>query len=115
MPAPILPEIVRQHAEMAAHLWNIYDHHLLNPDENPDMDEERLARLVERLEAHLDGLVVAGAEGARIARERFEEYPEPGELFVVQVLKTTPRPILVKDFDIPRIRQWLAQHFARQV
>jgi hypothetical protein len=59
MPAPVLREIVRQHAEMAAFLWTVYDHHLLNPDENPDMDEERLARLVARLDAHLDGLPAA--------------------------------------------------------
>ena len=84
--APVLPEIVRQHAEMAAFLWTVYDHHLLHPDENPDMDEERLARLVERLEAHLDGLRVAGAEGASIAEERYAEYPEAGELFVLRML-----------------------------
>ena len=80
MPAPILPEIVRQHAEMAAHLWNIYDRHLLNPDENPDMDEERLARLVERLEAHLDGLRVAGADGLT-----------PGRAYARPVASSRPR------------------------
>lgn len=110
MAAPILKEVVRQHAEMAALLWTIYDRHLLFPNENPDLDAERLARLIERIEAHLDGLVVAGAEGEEIARERFEEYPERGELFVVQVLKTKKRPILVADFDMPRVRRWLEQN-----
>jgi hypothetical protein len=110
MAAPILREIVRQHAEMAALLWTIYDRHLLYPDENPDMDAERLSRLIERLEAHLDGLVVAGSECEAIALERFEEYPEVGELFVVQVLKTKKRPILVSDLDPPRIRLWLAEN-----
>jgi hypothetical protein len=33
--APVLEEIVRQHAEMAAFLWTVYDHHLLHPDETP--------------------------------------------------------------------------------
>lgn len=107
MPAPILPEIVRQHAEMAALLWTIYDRHLLYPDENPEMDAERLSRLIERLEAHLDGLAVAGADGERIARERYAEYPEAGELFVLRVLKSKKRPILVADFDVERIRLWL--------
>ena len=38
MPAPVLREIIRQHAEMAAFLWTIYYHHLLKPDENPELD-----------------------------------------------------------------------------
>ena len=67
MPKPILPEIVRQHVEMAAFLWTLYDYHLQHPDENPDMDEERVARLIERIEAHLDGITVAGAPGLEIA------------------------------------------------
>ena len=67
--APILPEIVRQHAEMAAFLWTVYDRHLLYPDENPDMDEVRVARLLTRLEAHLDGLRIAEEDGKRIALE----------------------------------------------
>lgn len=107
MPAPILPEIVRQHAEMAAHLWNIYDRHLLNPDENPDMDEERLARLVERLEAHLDGLRVAGADGLKIAKRLYEEFPEAGELFVVR-MTTATKPVRIGELDIPQVRKYLA-------
>jgi hypothetical protein len=107
MPAPILYEIVRQHVEQAAFLWTVYDHHLLNPDENPDMDEERLARLVERLEAHLDGARVAGENGRRIARERFEEFPEPGELFVVQMLAASA-PIRIADLDLPKVRRFLS-------
>ncbi|MHA6686773.1 hypothetical protein [Mesorhizobium sp. A556] len=106
MPAPILPEIVRQHAEMAAHLWNIYDHHLLNPDENPDMDEERLARLVERLEAHLDGLRVAGADGLKIARRLYEEFPEAGELFVVRMMTAT-KPVRIGELDLDQVRRFI--------
>jgi hypothetical protein len=110
MPRPILPHIIRQHVEMAAHLWNVYDYHLLNPDVNPDMDEERLARLVENLEAHLDGLVVAGEAAHAIAAEYYEEYPEAGELFVVQVLKTKKRPIIVAELPIEKIREWLSRN-----
>ena len=33
MGIPVLQDIVRQHAEQAAFLWNIYDDALLNPDE----------------------------------------------------------------------------------
>lgn len=108
MAAPVLKEIVRQHAEMAAFLWTVYDYNLLNPGTNPDMDEERMARLVERLDAHLDGLRVAGNEGVRVAEELYAEYPEAGELFVVQILKAKARTLHIRDFDIEGIRRWLA-------
>jgi hypothetical protein len=104
--APVLEDIVRQHAEMAAFLWTVYDHHLLNAEENPDMDEERLDRLIDRLEAHLDGLRVAGVDGKRIAQERFEEYPEAGELFVVRML-AAEKPIPVRELDLDRVRAYL--------
>ncbi len=111
MPAPVLRELVRQHAEMAAFLWTVYDHHLLHPDENPDMDEERLARLVERLEAHLDGLRVAGDVGRDIARQRYEEYPEAGELFVIRMLDAK-RPIPVVELDLDKVREYLTANGA---
>jgi hypothetical protein len=107
--APILREIVRQHAEMAAFLWTVYDHHLLHPDENPDMDEERLARLIERLEAHLDGLRVAGDDGTRLAQERYEEFPETGELFVVRMLSVKEAP-RIRELDLERVRAFLLAH-----
>ncbi|MER8955637.1 hypothetical protein NKH98_23410 [Mesorhizobium sp. M0833] len=106
MAPPILRDIVRQHAEMAAFLWMIYDHHMLHPDENPEMDEVRLARLIERLEAHLDGLRVAGDLGLKIAQERYEEFREAGELFVLRML-AAPRPIRVVDLDLAKVRQYL--------
>lgn len=104
--APVLYEIVRQHAEMVAFLWTVYDRHMACPEENPDMDEERLARLVERLEAHLDGLRVAGEEGRRIAAERYAEYPEAGELFVVRMLDAAT-PIAVTNLDHAKTRAFL--------
>jgi hypothetical protein len=107
MAAPVLREIVRQHAEMAAFLWTVYDYHLLHPEENPEMDEVRLARLIERLEAHLDGLRVAGDQGRKIAQERYEEFSEAGELFVLRML-AAPRPIQVGDLNLAKVRQYLA-------
>ena len=103
MPAPVLRDIVRQHAEGAAFLWTVYDRAMRFPDENPEMDEERIARLVERLEAHLDGLRVAGAEGVAVAEERFAEYPETGELFVVRML-SAERPIPIADLNFDHRR-----------
>jgi len=104
---PILENIVRQHAEMAAFLWNVYDENLLNPDKNPDMDEERIMRLVERLEAHLDGLRVAGSEGRRIAEERYRDFPEVGELFVMRMLTPEAQELRVSNLVLDKVRAYL--------
>ena len=94
MAVPVLENILRQHAEMPAFLWTAYDRARLFPEENPEMDEVRIARLLERLEAHLDGLRVAGADGTRIAEGRFAEYPEAGELFVLRMLASRSAPAI---------------------
>lgn len=107
---PVLKNIVRQHAEMAAHLWNVYDYCLLHPDENPDMDEERLARLVEQLEAHLDGLRLAGEAGQKIAAALYSEYPESGELFVVRMLRPSAAGMQVSHLDLDKVRAYLRAH-----
>ena len=107
MSVPILENIVRQHAEQAAFLWTVYDRALLYPDENPDMDADRLARVVEQLEAHLDGLRVAGADGLRIAEERLAEYREPGELFVVRMLQPRAEGMTVEGLDLEKAREYL--------
>jgi hypothetical protein len=107
MAVPVLENIVRQHAEQAAFLWTVYDHALLHPDENPDMDEDRLARVVERLEAHLDGLRVAGADGLRIAEERLAEYREAGELFVVRMLQPGAEGMKIAGLDLERVRGYI--------
>ncbi|WP_033838568.1 hypothetical protein [Mesorhizobium loti] len=112
MAAPVLREIVRQHAEMAAFLWTVYDHHLLHPEENPEMDEVRVARLIERLEAHLDGLRVAGDQGRKIAQQCYEEFSAAGELFVLRML-AAPNPIRVVDLDLVKVREYLAVTLAQ--
>ncbi len=105
--APIVEDIVRQHAEQAAFLWTVYDYNLLHPEENEEMDDERMARLVERLEAHLDGLRVAGPDGLRIAEERYAEYPEAGELFVVRMLQPGSAGLRVAELDLEKVRGYL--------
>lgn len=106
---PILPHILRQHAEQAAFLWTVYDQALLHPEENPEMDELRLSRLLERLEAHLDGLRLAGAEGMKLARDRFAEYPEAGELFVIRMLQPGAERLRVAELDLAKVREYLAE------
>ncbi|WFP66200.1 hypothetical protein [Mesorhizobium sp. WSM4904] len=113
MTAPILREIVRQHAEMAAFLWTVYDYNLRHPGKNPEMDDERMARLVARLEAHLDGLRVAGETGRGIAKERYDEFPEAGELFVVRMLAGSSNMRIV-DLDLEKVRKYLATEGASE-
>ncbi len=110
MAVPVLKNILRQHAEQAAFLWTVYDHALLHPDaeDNDEMDEERIARVVEQLEAHLDGLRVAGAEGLAMAEEVYAEYPEAGELFVKQILSSKEKQLRIKDFNLKKIRTFLS-------
>ena len=107
---PVLPHILRAHAEQAAFLWTVYDRAMLFPDENPDMDAAAIADLVGRLEAHLDGLRIAGAEGLKLAEERFAEYPEPGELFVVRMLQPGVEDLRIAELDLDRTRRYLLAH-----
>ncbi|MEP1933697.1 MAG: hypothetical protein ABJI96_05065 [Paracoccaceae bacterium] len=110
MSVPVLENIVRQHAEQAAFLWTVYDRAMLEPDKNPDMDEDRLARVVEQLEAHLDGLRIAGADGLRIAEERLEEYREPGELFVVRMLQPGAEWMTIVGLDLGKVRRYICSN-----
>ena len=109
---PVLHDIIRQHAEQAAFLWTVYDRARLNPDENEEMDDVRLARLLERLEAHLDGLRVAGAEGVVAAEERYKDYPEAGELFVIRMLQPGAEAMRVAGLDLEKVRAYLGERLA---
>jgi len=109
MAVPVLKNILRQHAEQAAFLWTVYDRALLYPEENEEMDEVRIARVVEQLEAHLDGLRVAGAEGLAMAEEVFAEYPEAGELFVVRMLQPGSEGLKVVELDLEKVREFFAE------
>ena len=78
----VIQTIVDQHAEEAAFLWLLRDQAV----DAPHYDRQDLARLEERVEAHLDGLRVAGEAGRRTALAMLEANPEPGELFAASVL-----------------------------
>lgn len=114
MVVPVLKEIIRQHAEQAAFLWTVYDHALLHPEaeDNDEMDETRIARVVEQLEAHLDGLRVAGAEGLAMAEEVYAEYPEAGELFVVRMLQPGSEGLKVVELDLEKVREYIAEYIS---
>lgn len=113
MTAPTLPNILRQHAEQAAFLWTQYDSALQEPvAEDPDARETQeiqIARLEERLEAHLDGLRIAGADGLKMAEDRLAEFREPGELFVVRMLQPGAQDMHVSGLELEKVRAYLDQ------
>ena len=77
----IIPAIVEEHAEQAAFLWLLRDRSV----SAPHVRLIDLARLDERIDAHLDGLRVAGQEGWDIWRPTLTA-EEPGEIFARAVL-----------------------------
>ncbi|NJO37924.1 MAG: hypothetical protein HC871_10315, partial [Rhizobiales bacterium] len=80
--APIIRHIVEQHAEEAAFLWLLRDKAV----DAPHYTRDDLSRLDERVEAHLDGLRVAGEDGWEIMRAEMAAHPEMGEVFAAGVL-----------------------------
>ncbi len=79
--APILTPIVAEHAEEAGFLWLQRASAVHAPNYSP----VQFADLDERLEAHIDGLRVAGDGGRRIAGE-LAEGGEPEHVFASAVL-----------------------------
>jgi uncharacterized protein (TIGR02270 family) len=82
MDPPVIPAVLDRHAEEAAFLWLLRDRAVGLPQFNL----RTLAELDQRVEAHLDGLRVAGEAGWRRAWQEFEDRPEPGEAFAAAVL-----------------------------
>lgn len=93
---PIVQAIVAQHAEDTAAL-RVQRSVLVAA---PHVELHRLARLDERLYAHLDGLMVAGDAGYRLAQEAIE-VPGVGQLFALAVLA-------IERQDRPQIDRLLA-------
>jgi len=80
--ATCIPEVLSRHAEEAAFLWFQRDRAVEAPHYRP----RELYQLDQRLEAHLDGLRVAGDDGIGRIISEFEEHPEPGEAFAAAVM-----------------------------
>ncbi|MEF3073952.1 TIGR02270 family protein [Methylobacter sp. Wu1] len=79
--AAAIPHIVEQHAEEAAFLW-----FLRNRAVNaPHYKLSELTRLDNRVEAHLDGLRIAGPEGWNLCEQALE-IGEAGEVFTAGLL-----------------------------
>lgn len=78
---PVIKPIIEQHAEEAAFLWLLRDAAV----HEPHYSLKALAHLDERVEAHIDGLRIAGVDGWQICAAALA-LEEPGELFVAAVL-----------------------------
>ena len=80
--ARIVAHIVQQHAEEAGFLWMLRDVAV----EAPHYACRHLARLDERVEAHVDGLRVAGEAGWQEARTQLEATAEAPEMFAAAIV-----------------------------
>ncbi|MFO1049135.1 MAG: TIGR02270 family protein [Geminicoccaceae bacterium] len=78
----VLTHIIEQHAEEAAFLWLLRDRVV----DAPHYTRRHLASHDQRIEAHLDGLVIAGEVASEIARALLADHQESGELFVLTAL-----------------------------
>jgi uncharacterized protein (TIGR02270 family) len=81
IPQIIIPEIIDQHAEEAAFLWGLRRTAVGAPHYNL----KDLADLDERVEAHIDGLRIAGEYGLEVCIKNLE-YKTAGEMFAASVL-----------------------------
>jgi uncharacterized protein (TIGR02270 family) len=77
----VITEIVSQHAEEAAFLWLLRS----NAIRQPHYALKDLAKLDDRVEAHLDGLRIAGEPGWEICQAALSN-EEPGEVFAASVM-----------------------------
>lgn len=77
----VIPDIIFRHATEAAFLWLLRDMAV----KQPHYSLKDLAKLDDRLEAHLDGLRIAGDAGWEICKEELL-LNEPGEVFTAAVL-----------------------------
>jgi len=80
MPA-VIPHIIDQHAEEAAFLWLLRS----NAIKAPHYDLNDLAKLDDRIEAHLDGLRIAGDYGWQACSENLK-FEESGEVFAATII-----------------------------
>ena len=77
----IINEVVLQHAEEAAFQWVLRDTAVAAPH----YDVKDLAELDDKVDAHLDGLRIAGDTGWELCQEELS-WQEPGEVFTAGVL-----------------------------
>ena len=72
-----VPPVIRRHAEDAAFYWQQID---TSPDA-VNLDAGRAGHFALLLEAHLEGLAVAGRTGCALSHEALQRWMKPGEVF----------------------------------
>jgi hypothetical protein len=77
----VVTEIISQHSEESSLLWLLRDSAVYEPH----YKLSDLAKLDDRVEAHIDGLRIAGDEAWKICKEALA-WEEAGELFTASVL-----------------------------
>ena len=82
MSSTVISSIVSQHAEEAAFLWLLRS----NAIRQPHYALKDLAKLDDRVEAHLDGLRVAGRPGSELCKTALGNEEETGEVFAASVM-----------------------------
>ena len=78
----VIPHIIDQHAEEASFLWLLRDAAV----SAPHYDLNDLSKLDDRIEAHLDGLRIAGDYGWQVCSENLQQHQEIGEVFSAAIL-----------------------------
>lgn len=94
---PVIGALVVRHAGDAAFYWSQLDWTL----QSPTVGYERLHHFNRLLEAHLDGLEVAGTTGWKISVDALECWQKPGEAFVCASLA-------LRSLDSDRLEEFLA-------
>jgi len=77
----VIPHIIDQHAEEASFLWLLRN----NAVSAPHYDLDDLAKLDDRVDAHLDGLRIAGDYAWQVCSENLQ-IQESGEVFTAAIL-----------------------------
>ncbi|WIG95908.1 TIGR02270 family protein [Myxococcus sp. SDU36] len=86
-------DVLEEHLSEAAFFWSQWEHALVAPD----YTLEETAELEERLLAHLDGLVAAGAVAIEVLAPVVHESEDPGEVFAAAWSLLALAPSLMLD------------------
>jgi uncharacterized protein (TIGR02270 family) len=78
---PGIPLVIEQHREEAGFLWVLRS----KATGAPDITLDDLIELDQRLDAHMDGLRIAGESGWELCQEALA-WPDPGDVFAAAVL-----------------------------